>query len=159
MTGEAQRLLERLSELGWSVAVAESLTGGLVTAALIAVPGASQTVRGGVVAYAVDTKGSLLGVDAALLDAHGAVHPEVARQMAAGVRDTFGGDGHDVQVGIATTGIAGPDTPDGQPVGTVYVGVATPSGTHVATLLLHGTRDEIRAAAAHEALRITHDAL
>lgn len=156
---DAARLLDRLAELGWSVAVAESLTGGLVTASLIAVPGASATVRGGIVAYAVDVKQSLLGVDAALLAQYGAVHPDVARQMASGVRHALAGDGPMVHVGIATTGIAGPDSPDGQPVGTVHIGVATPAGARVASLQLAGTREQIRAAAAQQALRIARDAL
>ena len=74
-----------------------------MTASLVAVPGASTSVRGGVVAYATDVKHSLLGVDAVLLEAHGAVHPEVARQMADGVRRALCRTGDDVHVGIATT--------------------------------------------------------
>ncbi|MGA1826747.1 MAG: nicotinamide-nucleotide amidohydrolase family protein, partial [Microbacterium sp.] len=77
----------RLIARGWSVAVAESLTGGLVVSSLVSVPGASAAVRGGIVAYATPLKHTLLGVDAALLAAEGAVHPDVARQMAAGVRE------------------------------------------------------------------------
>lgn len=146
----AQHLIERLSELGWTVAVAESLTGGLVVSSLVSVPGASRVVRGGVVAYATDVKRSLLGVDVALLDAHGAVHPRVARQMAKGVRDALGHDGVPADVGIATTGIAGPDSPDGQPVGTVHIAVSTPLGTRVDSLALSGDREAIR----HEAARI-----
>ncbi|MEK6343503.1 MAG: nicotinamide-nucleotide amidohydrolase family protein, partial [Curtobacterium sp.] len=76
-----------------TVAVAESLTGGLVVATLVGVPGASAVVRGGVVAYATPVKASVLGVDAALLAARGAVDPEVARQMAAGVRSALSVDG------------------------------------------------------------------
>jgi nicotinamide-nucleotide amidase len=149
--GESAALLvERLRELGWTVAVAESLTGGLVVSSLVGVPGASAVVRGGVVAYATDVKQSLLGVDAALLDAHGAVHPRVARQMAKGVRDALAHDGQPADVGIATTGIAGPDSPDGQPVGTVHIAVSTPLGTRVDSLALSGDRDAIR----HEAARI-----
>ena len=156
---DAERLLSRLSELGWSVAVAESLTGGLVTDALVAVPGASALVRGGLVAYATDVKHSLLGVDAALLEAHGAVHPEVARQMADGVRRAFRSPADEVPVGISTTGIAGPDSPDFQPVGTVHIGVSTPLGTRVESLQLEGSRAQIRAEAARRALRIALGAL
>lgn len=156
---DAQRLLDRLGAVGWHVAVAESLTGGLVVASLVAVPGASAVVRGGVVAYAVDVKHALLGVDAALLEAHGAVHPEVARQMADGVRRALRGSGDAVQVGIATTGIAGPESPDGQPVGTVHVAVSTPLGTRVESLRLDGSRDQIRAAAVRHALRYALQAL
>ena len=106
----AEELVSRLIAHGWTVAVAESLTGGLVVSSLVSVPGASATVRGGVVAYATALKHSLLGVDAALLAAEGAVHPDVARQMAEGVRETAAIDGRAADVGIATTGVAGSDT-------------------------------------------------
>lgn len=149
----AALLIERLAELGWTVAVAESLTGGLVVSSLVGVPGASRVVRGGVVAYAGDVKQSLLGVDAALLEAHGAVHPRVARQMAKGVRDALGHGGQPADVGIATTGIAGPGSPDGQPVGTVHIAVSTPLGTRVDSLALSGDRAEIRSEAAQIAVR------
>lgn len=149
----AALLVERLAELGWTIAVAESLTGGLVVSSLVAVPGASRVVRGGVVAYATGVKQTLLGVDAALLDAHGAVHPRVARQMAKGVRDALGLDGSPAEVGVATTGIAGPDSPDGQPVGTVHIAVSTPLGTRVDTVALSGDRATIRAEAARLAVR------
>lgn len=149
----AALLLERLGELGWTVAVAESLTGGLVVSSLIDVPGASRAVRGGVVAYATDVKRSLLGVDPALLEAHGAVHPRVARQMARGVRDVLARDGVAADVGIATTGVAGPDEQDGQPVGTVHVAVSTPLGTRVDSLVIAGDRDRIRQETAHLAIR------
>jgi nicotinamide-nucleotide amidase len=149
----AARLVERLGELGWTVASAESLTGGLVASAIVGVPGASQVFRGGVVAYATDVKRSLLGVDAALLEAHGAVHPRVARQMARGVRDALAHDGTPADVGIATTGIAGPQSPDEQPVGTVHIAVSTPLGTRVDSLVLDGDRDRIREEAARIAIR------
>ena len=106
----AEELVSRLIAHGWTVAVAESLTGGLVVSSLVSVPGASATVRGGIVAYATALKHTLLGVDAALLAAQGAVHPDVARQMAEGVRGTAAIDGRAADVGIATTGVAGPDT-------------------------------------------------
>ena len=149
----AERLIERLAELGWTVGVAESLTGGLVVSSLVGVPGASRVLRGGIVAYDTAIKESLLGVDAALLDAHGAVHPRVARQMARGVRDALVVDGHATDVGIATTGIAGPDSPDGQPVGTVHIAVSTPLGTRVDSLSLSGDRESIRQEAARIAVR------
>ncbi|CAL9374645.1 CinA family protein [Nocardiopsis dassonvillei] len=108
---------------GATCATAESLTGGLVGAHLTTIPGASGTYRGGVVAYATDAKDSVLGVPADLLAEHGAVHPEVAGHMALGVRRLLGSD-----YGVAVTGVAGPDPQDGQPVGTVFVAVATPDG-------------------------------
>jgi len=156
---DADRLVERLAALRWTVGVAESLTGGLVVSSIVAVPGASKVLRGGVVAYATDVKHSLLGVDAALLAAHGAVHPLVAGEMAEGVRVAFSRDGQRCDLGVATTGIAGPDSPDGQPVGTVHVAVATPLGTRVESLLLGGTREQIRTAAARAAIRLALDAL
>ncbi len=118
----AALVLARARRRRLTVAVAESLTGGQLAAALTAVPGASAVFRGSVTAYATDLKASVLGVDAALLDAQGAVHPEVARQMAEGVRRVCRAD-----VGIATTGVAGPEPQDGQPVGTVFVAAAGPA--------------------------------
>ncbi len=156
---DSERLVARLKELGWTLGVAESLTGGLVAASLIAVPGASAVLRGAVVAYATDIKQSLLGVDATLLAAHGPVHPRVARQMAEGVRRALGTGGEAADVGIATTGIAGPVSPDGQPVGTVHLAVSTPLGSRVESLVLTGTRDEIRAEATARAIRLAFDAL
>jgi len=149
----AARLIDRLAELGWTAAVAESLTGGLVVSSLVGVPGASRVLRGGIVAYDSAIKQSVLGVDATLLDAHGAVHPRVARQMAKGVRAALAVDGKPADVGIATTGIAGPDSPDGQPVGTVHIAVSTPLGTRVDSLVLSGDRESIRQEAARIAVR------
>ncbi|WP_431798237.1 CinA family protein [Microbacterium kunmingense] len=143
----ASALLHSLARRGWTIAVAESLTGGLVVAALVSVPGASSLVRGGVTAYATDLKHHLLGVDDTLLDTRGAVDPEVARQMAVGVRDRLGAD-----VGVSTTGVAGPDPQDGQPVGTVFIGIRTPETSVVVPLELTGTRAEIRAEAVRRAL-------
>jgi nicotinamide-nucleotide amidase len=156
---DAERLIARLKELGWTLGVAESLTGGLVAAALVAVPGASAVLRGAVVAYATDIKQNLLGVDATLLAAHGPVHPRVARQMAEGVRRALGPGSEPADVGIATTGIAGPVSPDGQPVGTVHLAVSTPLGSRVESLVLTGSREEIRAEAAARAVRLAFDAL
>lgn len=144
----AEALLEALRERRWTVAAAESLTGGQVAATLVDVPGASRSLRGGVVAYATDVKGSVLGVDGDLLAAHGAVHPDVARQMAERVRGVLGAD-----VGLATTGVAGPDQQDGFSPGTVHVAVATPDGTVVRTLALRGDRAAIRAATCAAVLR------
>ncbi|MEV5318493.1 CinA family protein [Streptomyces sp. NPDC052687] len=132
---------------GETVAVAESLTGGLVAAELTAVPGASKVFRGSVTPYATELKHRLLGVDATLLARHGAVNAQVAAQMAAGVRKALGADW-----GIATTGVAGPEPQDGQPVGTVFVGLDGPGaagsgsagGGKVESLRLNGDRAEIR---------------
>ncbi|MDX2377448.1 nicotinamide-nucleotide amidohydrolase family protein [Microbacterium sp. LRZ72] len=152
---DARLLLEALARRRWTVATAESLTGGLLAAALTSVPGASAHVRGGVVTYATAVKTSLLGVDAALLQAHGAVDPRVAQQMADGARTALAVDGVPADVGISTTGVAGPGRADGRDAGTVYVGVATPRGVAVHGLALSGERDRIRADTVAAALRAT----
>jgi len=136
----AEDLVARLTAAGQTVAVAESLTGGLVAAALTEVPGASVVVRGGVLAYATDLKGQVLGVDPLLLARAGPVDPDVAEQMAGGVRSLMG-----ATYGLATTGVAGPDQVDGRAVGTVYVAVAGPAAARVKALRLAGDRREIRA--------------
>ncbi|MFE9687585.1 CinA family protein [Streptomyces sp. NPDC006285] len=147
MTSTAADVLRLLTVRGETLAVAESLTGGLVAAELAAVPGASKAFRGSVTAYATDLKRDVLGVDATLLDQRGAVDPQVAAQMAAGARRILGADW-----GISTTGVAGPEPQDGQPVGTVFVAVDGPPGTRTAgtsggkvtALRLNGSRTEIR---------------
>ena len=128
-----------LTERGQSVAVAESLTGGLLAAALVEVPGASVVFRGGIVAYATDLKATLLGVPWPLLERYGAVHADVAGAMAEGARTRLG-----ATFGVATTGVAGPDPADGQPVGTVHIAAAGPSGTQRQALSLAGNRRSIR---------------
>ncbi|MGW1894632.1 CinA family protein [Streptomyces sp. NPDC002004] len=140
MTSGAAEAVRRLTSRGETLAVAESLTGGLVAARITDVPGASKVFRGSVTAYATDLKRDLLGVDGALLDSSGAVDPGVALEMAAGVRKALGADW-----GLATTGVAGPDAQDGRPVGTVFVAVHGPTGGgKVAALRLNGDRSEIR---------------
>jgi nicotinamide-nucleotide amidase len=142
-------LVAALTSLGQTVACAESLTGGLLVSRLIDPPGASVAVRGGVVAYATDAKASVLGVDAELLAARGAVDPDVAEQMAEGARRVLAADW-----GLATTGVAGPDPQDGMPVGRVYVAVAGPDGTRVEQHDLSGDRREIRDGAVGAALTL-----
>jgi nicotinamide-nucleotide amidase len=148
----APGLIAELTARGETLAVAESLTGGLVVATLVDVPGASAVVRGGVVAYATPVKHSVLGVSEDLLEAEGAVHPEVARQMAAGVRIALSVDGEPATWGISTTGVAGPDPQDGKPVGTVYVGIASAAGAEAFELHLDGDRGAIRHATVSELL-------
>ena len=150
----ASDLLAALGSRGWSLAVAESLTGGLVSATLVDVPGASNVLRGAVVAYATDLKATLLDVDRALLDERGAVDPDVAGAMARGVRARLGAD-----VGLATTGVAGPDPQDGQPPGTVHVAVCTPDGTTVRSLLLAGDRGQVRARSVEAVLALAVEIL
>jgi nicotinamide-nucleotide amidase len=135
----AAEVIRRLTEAGQTVAAAESLTGGLVAAALTDVPGSSQAFRGGVVAYATELKAQLLGVDAALLARHGPVYAPVAAAMADGVRGRLG-----ATIGVATTGVAGPGSQDGHPAGTVHVAVSLDGDTVVRTMGLAGSRDEVR---------------
>ncbi|MER6618364.1 CinA family protein [Streptomyces xantholiticus] len=154
MTGAA-RVLALLAERGQTLAVAESLTGGLVAAELTSVPGASKSFRGSVTAYATTLKRDVLGVDGSLLAERGPVDPQVAAQMAAGVRDVLGADW-----GIATTGVAGPEPQDGKAVGTVYVAVAGPAGVgNVAALRLNGDRGEIRRESVRSVLDLLREEL
>ncbi|MGZ4600224.1 MAG: CinA family protein [Oryzihumus sp.] len=132
-------LVGRLTGRGLTVATAESLTGGLVAGALTDVPGSSLVLRGGVVAYSVEVKASVLGVDAGLLASRGAVDAGVAEQMACAARERLG-----ATYGLATTGVAGPEPSEGKAVGTVFVAVAGPRTTRVQALSLTGSRAEIR---------------
>ncbi|WP_241977964.1 CinA family protein [Cryobacterium cheniae] len=145
-TDATARLVGELARRGLTIAVAESLTGGALTAELIRIPGASVVVNGGVVAYQSALKHTLLGVDAALLEEHGPVHPRVAVQMAEGVRTRLAVDGRPADIGVATTGVAGPDGQGGQEPGTVFLGLARGAETSVIPLRLQGDRAGIRAA-------------
>ena len=128
-------VLELLDSHGWSLGLAESVTGGLVAGRITAVPGASRTFRGSIVSYASDVKFDVLSVP------HGpVVSAEAAVAMADGARRVLGAD-----VGLALTGVAGPTEQDGQPVGTLWVGLALPNQETTATLLrMPGTRDQMR---------------
>jgi nicotinamide-nucleotide amidase len=141
--------IERLRAAGATVATAESLTGGLVCATLVGVPGASAVVRGGVVAYAPELKTTLLGVEAGLVAEVGTVDAAVASAMASGARDRLG-----ATYGLATTGVAGPDPSEGKPAGTVHVAVAGPGGVVTRLLSLSGDREQIRAATVTEVLSL-----
>ncbi|QHC66304.1 nicotinamide-nucleotide amidohydrolase family protein [Rathayibacter sp. VKM Ac-2759] len=147
----AEPLVRALAERGLGLAVAESLTGGAVSSAVVEVPGASAVYRGAIVSYATDLKHRLLGVDEALLAEHGPVHPEVALQMARGAVSALGADGART-VGVATTGVAGPDPQDGAAVGTVFVAVVLGDTEQVHALHLEGGRAAIRAASVTAAL-------
>jgi len=145
----AVELLSALREGGETLAVAESLTGGLLAATVTTVPGASTVFRGAVVAYATDLKVRLLGVPSDLVDRVGVVSAEVAEAMAAGARDRCA-----AAWALSTTGVAGPDEQEGKPVGTVYVGWAGPGGGGSDRLLLSGGRAEIRRDACRHALSL-----
>jgi nicotinamide-nucleotide amidase len=155
VSGLAAELVELLRARQQTVAVAESLTGGLLGAAITDVPGASEVFRGGVISYATDLKAALLGVPEDLLAARGAVDPDVAAAMADGVRRRLG-----ATTGAATTGVAGPDPAEGKPPGTVHIAVSTAAGRPVTRRLsLAGGRDEVRAATVRAALRLLLDVL
>ena len=155
VTADRVRLLiEDLVRAGETVAVAESLTGGLVMSTLVNPAGASRAVVGGVVAYSTDVKSSVLGVNAGLLAERGAVDAAVAVQMADRVRAQFG-----ATIGLSTTGVAGPDPQDGVAVGTVFVAVASERGDSVEEHHFGGTRDDVRLAAVDAALTILENSL
>ena len=135
----AIEILRLLTANGQTVATAESLTGGLVAAALTDVAGASQAFRGGVIAYATELKAQVLGVDGRMLEKHGPVYAPVAAAMAEGVRTML-----NATVGVATTGVAGPEPADGFPPGTVHIAVSLADDTVVRTMALNGNRDEVR---------------
>lgn len=150
----AAELVRQLTAGGQTLAVAESLTGGLLAAAVVDVPGASAAFRGGLVVYATDLKASLAGVPDRLLALRGPVHPEVAAALAEGARRRCGADW-----GLATTGVAGPDPQGGVPVGTVHVAAAGPGVERVRSLTVSGDRAEVRRGAVGAALRLLHEAI
>jgi nicotinamide-nucleotide amidase len=151
----AEIVLDLCRAQGLRLATAESCTGGLVTARLTDVPGASDVVAGGVVAYANEVKTAELGVTEEVLSRHGAVSAEVARAMAAGVRTRLG-----VDVGIAVTGVAGPGGgSDEKPVGLVYLHVSTPDADLGREFSLPGDRETIRSRATVSALHLARRAL
>ena len=146
-TPVAVRMHAALLARSETVAAAESLTAGLFCATLATVPGASATLRGGVVVYATDLKTELAGVPADLLERHGPVSPQTAEALAEGVRARCG-----ATWGVGLTGVAGPDPVDGHGPGRVYLGVADGHSTDVHELDLTGDRAAVRAAAVATAM-------
>jgi PncC family amidohydrolase len=151
---EAADVLESLARRGETVATAESLTGGLLSALLTDVPGASRSFVGGVVSYATRVKVSVLDVPPDVVERHGVVSEECAVAMARGVRRRL-----DATWGVATTGVAGPDTQEGRSVGTVWVAVAGPERVAARQLALDGDRRAIREATCGAALSLLQDLL
>lgn len=143
----AELVVSLLKEIDASVSTAESLTGGLLSAALVSVPGASDVVRGGIVAYTAESKADVLGVPADLIDTFGTVDPHVAVSMAEAACRRFGST-----YGLATTGVAGPEPSEGHPVGTVHIAIAGPDRTDSWTLVLDGDRETIRNSTVAEVL-------
>ena len=149
-----EQLAARFADRGYTLAVAESCTGGSLAAAITDLAGVSLFFMGGVVSYADEVKQSLLGVPAEVLVAHGAVSEPTARAMAEGIRGRLG-----AHVGVGITGIAGPGgaTPT-KPVGLVFIAVATPEGTRVRRDVWPGSRADIRRASVNAALELTLEA-
>ena len=151
----AETVLDLLRARGWRAAVAESCTGGLLGARLTAIPGSSDVVLGGIIAYDNSVKVRDLGVRAGDIEAEGAVSESVVSQMAAGVRVRMGSD-----VGLAITGIAGPGGGTAEkPVGTVWFAIHTPDGVRATMVRLIGDRDEIRRRATQGVLNLLRKAL
>jgi len=149
---DVHQLVEMLCETKTTIAIAESCTGGQVAAAIAATDGAGQCLRGAIVAYDADVKYDALGVTPGA----GVINETAATEMALGVRRALGAD-----VGVATTGVVGPDSQEGQPVGTVWVGVACDADDVTAELTDCGDGDpeEVRARAVLQALRIAKSRL
>jgi len=145
--GLAERVHTLLQQRGETVATAESLTGGRLAAALTAVPGASRSYVGGVVAYATSVKVEVLGVSPELVERHGVISAECALAMARGAAAVTG-----ASWGIGTTGVAGPELQEGHPAGTVHVGLVGPGGSTALALELVGGREAIQGRTCAEAL-------
>lgn len=150
-----ERVIAELGRTGHTIATAESLTGGRVCALLTTVPGSSSVVLGGVVSYSTELKSAVLGVSEDVLREQGAIAADTALQMAQGVCRLTGSS-----IGVATTGVAGPDPSEGKPVGTVFVAVAVgESWGRVRALTLHGSREQIRRYSVESALELVLEAL
>lgn len=146
----AQQVHERLTASGQTLAVAESLTGGLLAATIVTVPGVSATFRGGLVVYATELKATLAGVPAELLAERGPVDPDVAKLLAVGAAHKCAADW-----GLATTGVAGPGPNDGHPAGEVWLGLVGPGMPPLASRLrLAGDRAAVRTEAVRCALAL-----
>lgn len=146
---ELQSLVEQAVAAGLTVATAESLTGGMLASSLVQVPGASGMFSGGVIAYQNEVKVRVLGVDEERLRTHGAVDEQIASQMALGACRVTG-----ARVGLSTTGVAGPQDHQGQPVGAVFVGVALDGAVQSYAYHFEGDRAAIRQQATDEALAL-----
>ena len=142
-----ESLVGDLGSRGIKLATAESLTGGELGALISAIPGASKTYVGGVVSYATEVKVDVLGVDQKTVDTVGVVSEECAAQMATGVRDLLKAD-----IGVSTTGVAGPQPQEDKPVGLAYVGVAHGDDVRVKEVNAEGSRWDIRRAVVSAAM-------
>lgn len=143
----AVEALELLGSAQATLATAESLTGGRLAAAVTSVPGASRSYVGGFVTYATELKEALLGVPGEIVAEYGVVSAECARAMAEGCRAMTG-----ATYAVSTTGVAGPESQEGKPVGTVFVAIAGPDGVAAVAMELVGDRAQIQEQACREAL-------
>ena len=141
-------LLDELRARGWTIGTAESVTSGMVAARLSLLPGASEVFRGSVIAYATDVKRDILGVRPGIIETHGVIGPATAVAMAEGASAVL-----DVDVAVATTGVAGPDYLGHAP-GTVAVAVRTPLDTRSKLLRMPGDRERVRAYATTTVLQL-----
>lgn len=147
MNPQAQYIVETLTNRGEKIAVAESLTGGMLSAALTDVPGTSHIFLGSVIAYSVEIKIRELAVKQATIDRCGIVSEEVAFEMAEGIRSKFGSTW-----AISTTGVAGPGPSHSIPAGTVWIAIIGPSHREALALALEGDRAAVRLGAVESAL-------
>lgn len=154
MPAEGTSLIALAVGAGVTLATAESLTGGLVCAALVSEPGASEVVRGGIVAYDADVKVSVLAVSPVDLAREGPVSPSVVLAMARGARTVLGAD-----VAVATTGVAGPEPHGGHQPGTFMIAVVGPAMERVEVYFAEGDRHAVVRAAVDRALEDLRDAL
>lgn len=146
-TTPARRVVEALAARSQTVSVAESLTGGLVAAALVAIPGSSAVFSGGIIAYSAQIKQRLVDVPSEVIGAHGVVSGEVARALAEGVRQRCGTDW-----GVGTTGVAGPEPHGGRSPGVVWLAVSGPDDEIARRYRFSGDRDHVRAASVERVL-------
>lgn len=155
MTARVERIAERLSAQGLRLVVAESCTGGMLAAALTDRAGASRFLDAGLVTYSNDAKERMLGVQPETLAAYGAVSCQVAEAMAVGARGALGAD-----IGVSITGIAGPDGgSEEKPVGTVWIGIATPTDVRSRRFQFDGDRARIRSRSVDAALELLEASL
>jgi nicotinamide-nucleotide amidase len=151
----AEVILARARRAGWTIATAESCTGGLLGGAITEVPGSSESYAGGAIVYSNELKATLLGVDPSLIEALGAVSDAVARAMASGARDVAGAD-----LAVSVTGVAGPGGgTEAKPVGTVWFGIAGPDGVRAEMRRFSGDRFAVRERAVTTALDLLRRAL
>jgi len=144
-----------LQKKGWTVSVAESCTGGLVSDLITNVPGSSRYFRGGIVSYSIEAKARHLGIPIKYIERYGVVSAQVAKRMAEGVRKAFPSD-----FGLSTTGVAGPGGGTRKiPVGAVFIALSYRKETIVKRLRLRGSRREIKEAAAKQCLRLLYNTL